>query len=133
MRSFVEDLCGECNDSPDKAARRIQGLMQATGISRAEATIIDEAFLRAANGAIRIVAEELDGLAPHLQMQALGYVLDGTVMNLQGLQEQIMEMAFEAALSQGRVMVVAGGKPDCDCPTCTMARMTAEAAGQRRH
>lgn len=132
MTTFVEELCSSADD-PSKKARRIAGLMQGAGLSRTEAMIVDEAFLTAANGAIRGIAEELDGLAAPLQTLALGYVLDGVTANLQGLQEQVLSLALEAALSQGRVIAVAGGKPECDCPVCAMARLTAEAAGQRRH
>lgn len=134
MGKYVDDICVSFKDDPAQKAQRIARLM-VNDLNRAEAEIVDNAFIETTRQMLRVYAEAMDGLADKLQPHAVDYVLSGALKNLHALQDYILECTLMSAMLNGTVMRVMSenGSLDCPCEVCTAARMLQQSHGGSVH
>lgn len=77
-------------------------------LSEVDAFIIDEYVVKTAQGAMKYVGEQLDGLAPRLRLYAIPLVLDIVPNNLHALESRVTEI----------VLGLDRPTPGCDCEIC---------------
>jgi len=120
-------------DFSDEAqtARRVAALMR-KGVSLEDATTMDNAFMETVRRVGEAMGSVIDNLPPKVRGDAAFYALRGLLVNLDGLENIMVSTALEEALRAGIQVIVMGGEPECDCPTCVKAR-AANATSYRGH